>query len=391
MRLNAHIEELIIKHLQQTLTEAEQTELKEWRVDAPENNELFEKLTNGEYISSQLEKLYQYDKARGWETIKKNFPVTEKQDNRSGIVKMLNWQRAAAAAAVFILLLGSYFLFFNKENRKNDFVKNEIVNDVKAPETNKATLNLFNGQTVLLDSVNKGQVAMQGTVNIIKTADGEIVYSGHSDVIQYNILVNPRGSKVQTIILSDGTKVWLNSESSIRFPVAFQGRERKVEITGEAYFEVTKDEKKKFIVSSNGITTEVLGTHFNINTYTDESSARVTLLEGSVRVSKGSAIGLLKPGEQAQINEGVKITDNVDLDLIMAWKNGFFHFGKTSMQDLMKQLSRWYDVEIVYEGKVPARQFGGEISREANLSQVVKILNESKVKCRIEGKKMIIE
>jgi transmembrane sensor len=391
MRLNAHIEELIIKHLQQTLTEVEQTELSKWRVDAPENNELFEKLTSREYISSQLEELYQYDEARGWETIKKIFQLNEKQDNRSGIIKMLNWQRATAAAVVFILLLGSYFLFFNKENRKNDFVKKETVNDVKAPETSKAILNLFSGQRVLLDSINKGQVAMQGDVNIIKTADGEIVYSGYSDVIQFNTLINPRGSKVQTIILSDGTKVWLNSESSIRFPVAFQGRERKVEITGEAYFEVTKDEKKRFIVSSNGITTEVLGTHFNVNTYTDESSAKVTLLEGSVRVAKSSATGLLKPGQQAQINEGIKITDNVDMDLVMAWKNGFFHFGKTSIQDLMKQISRWYDVEIVYGGQVPARQFGGEISREANLSQVVKILNEIKVKCRIEGKRMIIE
>jgi ferric-dicitrate binding protein FerR (iron transport regulator) len=196
---------------------------------------------------------------------------------------------------------------------------------------------------------------------------------------------------VISLTLNDGTIVWLNSESSLRYPVAFVGNQRRVEITGEAYFEVAKDETKKFIVESNGVSTEVLGTHFNVNTYQSEHDVKITLLEGAIKVRKGLITGILKPGQQAEVTDDIRVTSNVDMDAVMSWKNGFFHFANTSIPELMKQISRWYDIDIVYNSVITQRQFGGEISREASLSEVLKILNKSKVKCRLEDNKLIIE
>jgi transmembrane sensor len=191
--------------------------------------------------------------------------------------------------------------------------------------------------------------------------------------------------------LSDGTQVWLNAGSSVTYPVAFTGYERKVMITGEAYFEVAHNAAKPFIVSKGAMSVKVLGTHFNVNAYDDEAAIKVTLLEGSVEVSNAKVKQLLKPDQQAEVNSMIAINDNVNIDAVMAWKNGFFHFGNTGFGDVMKQVSRWYDVEVVYSGQVPERTFGGEIPREANLSQLIQILNESKINCRVEGKKLIIE
>jgi ferric-dicitrate binding protein FerR (iron transport regulator) len=303
------------------------------------------------------------------------------------------WFRIAAAASVILILSAAFlFSFFNKPSEEK-LAKNTppLLQEIASPKVSKATITLANGQIVLLDSINTGTLVKQGAVDVVKTVGGQIIYNGTATEAVYNTLFNPRGSKVVSLTLSDGTKAWLNSESSLRYPIAFVGNERNVEITGEAYFEVAKDPEKKFVVSGNAVKTEVLGTHFNINTYTDESSVKVTLLEGSVKITKGRSVEMLKPGQQAQVSADINVVNGIDTDAVMAWKNGFFHFGNTSIQELMKQLSRWYDIEIVYKGNIPQREFGGEISREANLSQVLKILNESKVKCRIEGTKLIVE
>jgi ferric-dicitrate binding protein FerR (iron transport regulator) len=300
--------------------------------------------------------------------------------------------RIAAASVVFVLGTVAYLIFPNT-GKQDALVKNNTTQqkDIASPKISKATITLANGQTVLLDSIGKGILAKQGAVSLVKSADGQIVYTGRSTSPVYNTLFNPRGSKVISLTLNDGTIVWLNSESSLRYPVAFVGNQRRVEITGEAYFEVAKDETKKFIVESNGVSTEVLGTHFNVNTYENEHDVKITLLEGAVKVRKGLMTSILKPGQQAEVNEDIKVTSKVDIDAVMSWKNGFFHFANTSIPELMKQIARWYDIEIVYKSGVPQRQFGGEISREASLSEVLKILNKSKVKCRLEDSKLIIE
>lgn len=193
-------------------------------------------------------------------------------------------------------------------------------------------------------------------------------------------------------MLADGSHVWLNTGSSVTYPVAFGKNERKVFVTGEAYFEVAHDASRPFIVKKADMEITVLGTHFNVNAYDDENSIRVTLLEGAVKVKKGHASEMLSPGQQAEVvNTGIAVANTVNTEAVMAWKNGYFHFGNTGIAELMKQLARWYDIDIVYKGEVPQRAFGGEISRNANLSQILNILNESNVKCRLEGKKLIID
>jgi transmembrane sensor len=308
-----------------------------------------------------------------------------------------SWWKPLAVAASVILVVGAvlYFLFYNKAQEPGGIATTDQPVDVKAPQTSRATITLANGGKLYLDSAGNGQLAVQAGVKLVKLANGQIAYetmAGKAEkALPYNTLFNPRGSRVVNMTLSDGTQVWLNAGSSVTYPVAFAGNERNVTVTGEAYFEVAHNAAQPFIVSKGEMEVKVLGTHFNVNAYDDEAAMKITLLEGSVEVSKAKAKQLLKPGQQASVNNVIVVNDNVNIDAVMAWKNGFFHFGNTGFGDLMKQVSRWYDVEVEYKGQVPERAFGGEIPREANLSQLVQILNESKINCRVEGKKLIIE
>ena len=201
----------------------------------------------------------------------------------------------------------------------------------------------------------------------------------------------PRGSKVVTIRLSDGTEVWLNSESSLRYPASFRGAERKVEITGEAYFEVAHN-TTPFMVKKDAMEIKVLGTHFNINTYEDEGIMKVTLLEGSIQISISNHQNLLKPGQQAQIKDDIKLINGVDIEEVMAWKNGKFQFGeKADLNLIMRKIARWYDVDVEYEGGTINQRFGGEMPMNSNLSQVLEILRTSGVNFTIDGKKVIVK
>lgn len=297
----------------------------------------------------------------------------------------------AAASVLFVIFFGTYF--YMTKPSTNTLVNQSIVKkDVIAPSSSKATITLANGQIVELDAIGSGTlVASQGAVNVMKTEDGQIVYRGTSKEIAYNTLYNPRGSKVISLRLNDGTIVWLNSQSSIRYPVAFVGEDRQVEITGEAYFEVAKNLSKKFIVASNGLNIEVLGTHFNVNSYNDNKNIKVTLLEGSVKIIKGGGTYILKPGQQAQVANEIQVFNGANLESVMAWKNGFFSFSGTSVEELMNILGRWYNVEIVFNKSIPNRQFGGHIATSANLSQVIKVLNESELKCALIDGKLVID
>lgn len=301
------------------------------------------------------------------------------------------------AAASVILLLGafSYFLFFYKTTKPAQIAK-VLNNDVKAPQSSKATITLANGQKVYLDSAGNGALAIQGNVKLVKLANGKIVYQASSgeviSKIEYNTLSNPRGSKVINMALADGSKVWLNAGSSLTYPVSFIGNERKVSVTGEAYFEVAHDASRPFVVNNGSMDVRVLGTHFNVNAFEDNGNdIKVTLLEGSVKINNGNATGLLKPGQQAVVNREIKVVNDVDLDLVMAWKNGYFQFDNASLQNVLKEVSRWYDVDVVYEGHNQPRQFVGEIQRDLSLSEMLKILEKNKVHFRIEGKVLIVK
>jgi ferric-dicitrate binding protein FerR (iron transport regulator) len=264
-----------------------------------------------------------------------------------------------------------------------------VKKDIAAPTSNRATLTLSSGNIIYLDSTAKGILASQGNVNIQKTENGEIVYTGKSNSkeVEYNTLTNPRGSEVASIVLSDGSKVFLNAESSLTYPVFFARNERKVEITGEAYFEVAKDPAKKFMVTGNGVTTEVLGTHFNVNTYKDEASIKVTLLEGSVKVSAGAHQNILKPGQQAAIaNDEIEINRAVDINQVMAWKNGIFNFENMTVDQAMRQLARWYDIDFVYDKKVPDTKLTGKMDRFLTLQQALSGLDGLVAHFKIEGR-----
>ncbi|MGN6493462.1 MAG: FecR family protein [Agriterribacter sp.] len=311
--------------------------------------------------------------------------------------------RLSAAAAVLLVLLPVYYFFFLPKQKDTTpaNIPVAIVKDIAAPASSNAVLVLSNGQQIVLDTATMGSLAMQGNVSIQKGQNGEIVYTGEENgSLQYNTLTVPRGSKIADIILSDGTRVWLNAGSSLRYPVSFGKDKRRVEMIGEAYFEVQSlkngARKTPFIVattlpSGNNGEVEVLGTHFNVNAYEDEKDIKVTLLEGAVKVNNGAASIMLKPGEQAALKTGIQVADEIDVDEVMAWKNGKFQFGEAAdINIIMRQVARWYDVDIEYRDQVSGH-IGGTISRNQNVSKVLQMLEMTgAVKFTIEGRKVTV-
>jgi ferric-dicitrate binding protein FerR (iron transport regulator) len=313
------------------------------------------------------------------------------------------WYTPAVAATLIAIFTTSYFLILLNPSKKqltaSATVKPANVVDA-APGSNKAILTLTDGSIVVLDNASNGVIRQQGGVKIQKLHSGLLAYAvdGAKNVskadIEYNTIATPRGGQYQ-ITLSDGTKVWLNAASSIHFPVAFVGNERRVEITGEAYFEVAKNKAMPFKVKAASAEVEVLGTHFNINAYDDESFIKTTLLEGSVKVSAantGNNYKILSPGQQASISASaaIAVNNNIDMEEVMAWKNGLFLYNGTDIHAVLRQLSKWYDVDIEYRGNVKAH-FTGQLKRELFASKVLdKIALTGEVHFTIEGKKIIV-
>jgi transmembrane sensor len=318
-------------------------------------------------------------------------------DNEAPPVRSISFFRRyrniAAAIILIIIGVGSYLWFNKRSNSGNDIAKTISQHDIP-PGGNKAVLTLDDGSTILLDSAARGTLALQGSTKVLKTNEGQLAYNIVNEEpteILYNTLTTPRGGQYQ-LVLPDGSKVWLNAASSIRYPTSFIDKERKVEITGEAYFEVEKNTRMPFIIEANDMDIKVLGTHFNVNAYSDEAMAKTTLLEGSVLVARDTVTALLKPGQQAQITTTgtLKVINNADIDEAVAWKNGVFYFNRADIQTIMRQISRWYDVDIQYQGEINPKKFGGEIQRDLNLSEVLEGLKQTGIHFRIEGKKLIV-
>jgi len=308
-----------------------------------------------------------------------------------------NWK--VAASVVIAVSIVSYIAVSKKDRQPEEVVAaNQPAAQIIEPGKYNAILKLADGRTIVLDSAGPGLLAQQGGAQIVNE-NGSLKYDlpGQSaGQMVYNNLTTAAGQSY-SVVLSDGSKVWLNASSSIEFPTAFPGNTREVKLTGEAYFEIAKNSEKPFYVHVNGIKVQVLGTHFNINAYDDEESIKTSLLEGSVKVVGGNVSGILEPGQQAAITKSEKTgayqmeTKIVDMDEVVAWKNGLFHFNEAGIMTIMRQIGRWYNVEIVYKGKVPVRRFVGKISRDAQLSEVLKILELSDVKFTVEGKKIIVQ
>ena len=313
-------------------------------------------------------------------------------------------RRAMGAAAVVLLAVGLIRLW--QAYRAESAVQAPVV--VVAPGGNRAVLTLAGGQKIILDSAGTGILAEQGNTHVQKLGDGKLAYeagakganagkAGSAAAPLYNTLTTPRGGQYQ-LTLPDGTKVWLNAASSITYPIAFTGNSRTVEMTGEAYFEVIHDKKRPFTVKAGGQTIQDIGTRFNVNVYADEPAQVTTLLEGAVSVSGH----LLRPGEKATVTGAtatgttgagggdIQVTQG-DPDQAVAWKNGLFDFNDAGVETVMRQLSRWYNVDVTYEGNIPHRQFQGMIGRSLTLNQVLAGLTKEQVHYQIEpGNRLII-
>jgi transmembrane sensor len=305
--------------------------------------------------------------------------------------KSIKWPRIAIAASIIMALsIGGYFALHQSKLQQVVLLKPGTFKNDALPG-NKAILTLANGQKIVVSEAKNGNIAQQGSTNITKTANGNIVYApGSTDaVLTYNTYTIPRGGGKHSLVLADGTLAVLDAGSSIRYPTAFSGRDRKVEVTGQVYFEVVHDAAKPFYVTAKGQTIEDIGTHFNINAFDDEPGVKTTLLEGSIKV----AGTLLKPGQQAiqSANGKLNVLSNVNTEEVIAWKNDLFLFtNNTTLPIVMKQLSRWYDLEVVYHGTGKAYHFGGDIPRTSKLSDVLKILAYSGVQFSVDGKKIIV-
>ncbi len=300
------------------------------------------------------------------------------------------------AAIIILTGAGAYLWTTNKKNKNTVTIAQAA--DI-APGSDGAILTLADGSRVLLDSIKNGIVALQQGVTA-SVIDGALVYQGKGNEMVYNVMSTPKGRQFQ-LVLPDGTKVWLNSASSIRYPIIFSGNERSVEISGEAYFEVAKNKNMPFRVSANrkaGI--EVLGTQFNVNAYEDESALRATLLEGSIAVYSAAGAPanskktIIKPGQQAIINRNapaiVTVTDQVNIEQTVAWKNGLFNFDGVRLEDALKQLERWYDIEVSYNKPLPNVELIGEMTRGVTLNDLLTVLEKLNIHTKLEGRKLII-
>lgn len=300
------------------------------------------------------------------------------------------WPRIAAAASIILALaIGTYFITHPTQNIQQQAVAQDI-----APGTNKAYITLANGKKIMLTGAANGLLTTQGGTQINITANGQVAYTEGKTTEQiavYNTLSTPRGGQF-ALTLADGTKVWLDAGSSITYPVAFVGKERAVSITGQAYFEVAHNTAKPFKVTAANQTVEVLGTHFNVDAYADEPAMATTLLQGKIKISvKGSGSKILAPGDQAQVSgSNIAITSLTDADAAIAWHKGMFRFKDASITEVMRQLSRWYDVDVTYEGKIPDTKFTGELYRNVSALKVSDVLSYANIHFRIAGKQIIV-
>ena len=398
---NKPLEYYIERYQQGTLTADEALVLQQM-LEQPEHRHALESLLDEEL--------------KAWEANDIEFPgVTERvqqqvqqQISKDGAVTPVHrihllrtaWFRYAAA--VLVLIATGIVLWFSNQQHTVDkpVASGEVEPDIQ-PHRGAALLTLADGRTIVLDSAANGELASQGGAQIVKLDNGQLQYipgnaAAANGEVLYNTISTPAGTQYQ-LTLSDGTRVWLNVASSITYPTVFSGKQRSVKVTGEAYFEVAKNKDRPFVAEvNNQFSIQVLGTAFNVKAYGNENNYKTTLLEGSVQITNHTGPAnpvLLKPGEQAQVNQAgnIAVVKNVDQEKVIAWKNGLFNFNNASLDEVMREIARWYDIEVVYEPHIPHLEFVGKISRDLSLSQVLNGLKGTGFNFRItEGRKLII-
>lgn len=381
------VRELVEKYLKGVASKEEEEQLLRWywRESSIESEwELSSSQTEIDLKSKIYAKIIQHDEI---DEVQKDY----RKFSRLGLPILL------------ILFLGLAALFYTNRVLKEKISPNLVKlnsNDI-LPGGSKAILTLSDGRKIELDESKNGILVDQGGIKVHKNSDGVIEYtfskqqntrllSSADEAPVYNTIETPVGGKYQ-LNLADGTKVWLNSSSSLRFPIFFSKENREVELKGEAYFEVSKDYKRKFSVRSGIQSVEVLGTQFNINAYSDEKSIKTTLFEGEIRVIdlQTNDSKLLKPGEQSNVDQSIHVK-RIDTQVEIAWKEGYFYFKKADIKTVMRQLGRWYGITARYNDNLPEQHFSGAISNSLTLLEVLEILEKSNIHFSLEGKEVIV-
>ncbi|MBI3137202.1 MAG: DUF4974 domain-containing protein [Sphingobacteriales bacterium] len=381
---------LIAGFIRETLTEPEQDELDGWVSASEENLLLFEDLTDENDVEENLKFLDKVNTEKALRRIKVKIGMEKKTVRATRL-----WSYGIAASV--ILAIGVFAFFkLNRQGRGKDVEKAIVSQPDIAPGGNKAVLTTADGSTISLTDAAKGFLRNEFGTAITKTATGELTYTaGNSPQgtgTTFNTLSTPPGGQYK-VVLPDGSKVWLNAVSSLKYPTAFTGPDRTVELTGEAYFEVTKNRVLPFKVKlPDASVVEVLGTSFNVMTYGDEINQQTTLIEGSVKLSRSNKEIIIKPGEQALVDKEGKLSINrsVNIGEITAWKEGNFDFRNASIETIMRQVQRWYDVEVVYQARIN-HEFTADVSRGEPVSQLLRLLElTNRVHFKIENKRIYV-
>lgn len=370
---------LFSKYLQNQITQDEYTEL--WQ------------LMEEEKLSHQLQDLWKQEPVNSLDSAEWEQKLAAIRKIQSPVQRVgIRWRTYAVAASVILALAAYWFIDLQFAAKENKVEARKNLSEV-LPGHSGAVLTLSNGQKLILDSAGNGELATDANVAIIKK-DGELVYNGRSQEMVYNTVSTDKGRQWR-LTLPDGTRVWLNAASSISYPLSFHGKERVVTMTGEVYFEVVHNAKQPFKVKVGDRLIEDIGTSFNVNAYADEKTLTATLLEGAVSISTPEtprSIVMEGIGKQAQVNGSGKISVSTDADTeeVMAWKNGMFSFNQSDIQGIMRQISRWYDLDVMYTGTRRKETFSGMVSRSSNLSQVLKIMEQASIRFRLEEKTLIV-
>jgi len=376
---------LIIKKINDTLSPEEESIFTAWYDESDANREYFERVKNNYQVDLEPEDI---NLNSAWNTIDK---IISPERNRRSYYKY-----AIAASVALLIGIGYYktqrTTSFNSINTEKE---NTVVEKERPKNSDEVILTLSDGSKVVLNDQKNGVVASQEDIVITKDKDGQIRYedknSDHKGKVSFNTLITPNGKTFQ-IALPDGTVVWMNAGSSLKYPTYFEGNERSVALTGEAYFEVAHNPKMPFKVLSNGQEVEVLGTHFNVRAYENEPLLKTTLLEGKIKITEGSNSALVKPGQQivVSLDKHSMRTREVNTELAIAWKNRLFYFENAKYDEIMREIERWYDVDVIYKGKIPDERFEGAIQKDLKLDQVLKMLESKDIHFKISGKEVIV-
>ena len=377
----SRIASLIVRNMQDSLTSNERHELNAWLQEDGENFLLYEELMDDDKLGEALDELHAIKTENAYEKLYQKL-FTETPYKRT---HKLWWYMVAA----IVLLVAGGIVYFNLNNKTSQSAPAVavVIAPKKAPgsqpDSKKAILTLTDGSNVVLNEMNNGDIAQQGNVTVHKTKNGQLQYQLSSDqtsnTTSWNTLHTPRGGEYQ-VVLDDGTRIWLNSASTLTFPIHFNKEERRVQLTGEAYFEVaasrspTTGKKKPFIVGVDNMEVQAVGTSFNIAAYKEDNSTQTTVVEGLVKVSRHNQDHLLQPGKKLVTHDTTFSVEDADINQATAWKNGEFVFHNTSLQMVMNELARWYDMDVEYQQPVPSLHFSGEIERESDITKVLQML-----------------